>query len=143
MKIRMAEEEDLDGLVALWYESSCSAHDFIAPAYWEQNRGVMRGLYLPLSTNLVIDDGAGFISMMGSEINALFIKPDHVNKGLGSALINTAKELEEELSLSVYVKNQQAVQFYLKHGFTIVSTDVDEAVSEQQYHMEWRKQEQD
>lgn len=141
MKIREAREEDLDALVELWYESSLKAHDFIPATYWEENKSAMRGLYLPLSLNMIIDDNAGFISMMGNEINALFIAPDRTQKGLGSALLNWAKQKEDKLMLNVYACNENAVKFYEKHGFVMTERSIDEAVSEEQIRMQWTKNE--
>lgn len=139
MIIREANEEDLDTLVELWYESSCDSHDFIDAAYWEENKSLMRNLYLPLSFNAVIGDFTGFISMMGSEINALFVSENQTHNGLGSALINWAKEQNDTLTLNVYAKNERAIQFYEKKGFTLTEASIDEAVGEKQYRMIWQK----
>lgn len=139
MKIREAKEEELDFLVELWYESSCQSHHFIAAAYWEENKALMRTLYLPLSYNLVIGDCDGFISMMGNEINALFISPAQINKGLGTALVEWVKKESDTLTLNVYAQNKHALQFYEKMGFVLGETSIDEAIGEKQYRMIWKK----
>lgn len=139
MIIREAREEDLDRLVELWYEASIKAHDFSDSKYWEDNKKTMRELYLPLSQNWIIGDGDGFISMMGSEINALFISPDQENKGLGTALVNWAKREENTLTLNVYARNEKAVRFYEKMGFSHIETNMDEILNEKQFRMEWTK----
>lgn len=139
MIIREAEEQDLDKLVELWYEASLKAYDFIDPKYWEANKTTMRELYLPLSQNWVVGDCDGFVSMMGSEVNALFVSPGQQHKGLGTALVNWAQREEDTLTLNVYARNEKAVQFYEKMGFSNIETSMDEVLNEKQFRMQWVK----
>ena len=42
-----------------------------------------------------------------------------------------------KLLLSVYQKNERAVQFYLKQGFTILKETTDYETTEEEFLMEW------
>ncbi len=53
------------------------------------------------------------------ELNQLFIDPNYQNQGIGSALMNKAKEIcPQGLKLTVLQQNITACRFYKKHGFT-------------------------
>ena len=52
-------------------------------------------------------------------IGALFVAPDAIRRGIGSALLNEVKQHYRWLSLEVYQKNVQAVNFYHAQGFRI------------------------
>lgn len=139
MKIRKAKEAELDRLIEIWLESSFQAHDFIDQEYWEENREVMRNLYLPLSENFVVIEGTikGFLSMMGKEIAALFILPSEQGIGFGKALMQYAQEKNNEIYLNVYAQNERAKAFYQSRGFQIVEESLDAATNEIEYRMHW------
>lgn len=139
MKIRKAKEAELDRLIEIWLESSFQAHDFIDQEYWEENREVMRNLYLPLSENFVVIDGTikGFLSMMGKEIAALFILPSEQGIGFGKALMQYAQEKNNEIYLNVYAQNERAKAFYQSRGFQMVEESLDAATNEIEYRMHW------
>lgn len=139
MKIRKAKEAELDRLIEIWLESSFQAHDFIDQEYWEENREVMRNLYLPLSENFVVIEGTikGFLSMMGKEIAALFILPSEQGIGFGKALMQYAQEKNNEIYLNVYAQNERAKAFYQSRGFQMVEESLDAATNEIEYRMHW------
>lgn len=63
----------------------------------------------------------GFIVLIvrEQELNQLFIDPNYQNQGIGSALMNKAKEIcLQGLKLTVLQQNITACRFYEKHGFT-------------------------
>lgn len=50
------------------------------------------------------------------------------------------KQKYDTLSLGVYQKNTQAVAFYHKEGFSILSEAVDETTDEKEYTMVWKNE---
>ncbi|MGL5397498.1 MAG: hypothetical protein ACRDBQ_19810, partial [Shewanella sp.] len=63
--IRPLLTTDLDAAVALWYQASVKAHDFIPAAFWHEQRAAMRDIYLPASQSWVYEEDGqllGFIS---------------------------------------------------------------------------------
>ena len=47
---------------------------------------------------------------------------------------------KDSLTLKVYQKNINAINFYKKSGFIIVNENIDESTNEVEYIMSWRKQ---
>ena len=61
----------------------------------------------------------GFMRKEGSEIKDLFIRVEHLRKGLGSEFIRQAKEESVFLSLSTFEINKGAQKFYEFHDFVV------------------------
>ncbi|MEC6749170.1 N-acetyltransferase [Marinilactibacillus sp. XAAS-LB27] len=142
MKIRESHQVDLDYLVDIWYEASLDAHDFIAPNYWREQQVVMKEKYLPLSETYVISEGngiVGFVSLVDDYLAALFIDVNVQGEGYGKALLNFVKDQRDFIQLTVYKKNQNAVDFYLKNHFSIKEQSIDHQTSEEEYVMHWIK----
>jgi len=139
--IRRGEARDLDAMVDVWHAASVLAHDFIDPAYWTGNRAAMRGTYLPMAENWVIEEAgevAGFCSLAGDRLAALFVRPGSQGRGLGGRLLEHTQSLRERLELSVYAENGRARDFYHSHGFRAVSEGVDAATGHSEWLMEWK-----
>lgn len=132
--------EDTDHIVDIWYEASILAHNFISEEYWKTNKGLMKTQYIPMSdtyTATVDNNIVGFISLVDDYLAAIFVKPNNQGKGVGTALINHAKNIKDKLQLKVFVKNQKSVDFYIKSGFTIKLETTDIATDEKEFKMEW------
>ena len=61
------------------------------------------------------------------------------HQGIGKKLINKCKEKYEELTLSVYEKNNLAINFYKTEGFNIESKKIDKYTNEKELIMKWTK----
>jgi ribosomal protein S18 acetylase RimI-like enzyme len=62
----------------------------------------------------------GFIALQGSYIDRLYVDPNHQGKGVGSALLDHAKNIcPAYLSLHTHQANHDARAFYEQAGFTI------------------------
>ncbi len=64
----------------------------------------------------------GFISMLGTEVAALFVHPFSQRMGLGTRLMAS----QNALSLEVFEANAPARAFYAKHGFRQAGTRLHE-----------------
>lgn len=130
---------DIDYIMNLWLETNKQAHDFIKSSYWESNFITVKEM-LPQSTIYVYDCNnqiQGFIGLIDNYIAGLFISKDSQSSGIGKKLLNHVKEKYERLTLQVFQKNDRAVQFYLREGFSITKEQVDEETGEIAYSMEW------
>jgi len=138
----LSAPEDIDNAVAIWLAGSKRAHHFIDSNYWVQNAPVMKEVYLPQSETWVYKDEKdtmlGFVSLVDNYLASLFVHPDVQSKGIGSRLMEKAKELRDELHLAVYVKNEQAVGFYQKHNFHSSETRIDPNTGEAEFVMVWK-----
>ncbi|WP_298360457.1 GNAT family N-acetyltransferase [uncultured Litoreibacter sp.] len=64
----------------------------------------------------------GFISMLGSEVAALFVHPFEQRMGLGAALLGS----QDAQTLEVFEANTRARAFYAKHAFRQTGTRMHE-----------------
>ena len=78
----------------------------------------------------------GFISIQEESgfIHNLFIDPSYMKKGVGTELLQQAKEHFSSLSLKCLIENNKAIGLYLKHNFVISLTVRGESKYEQ-YHL--------
>ena len=139
--LRTMRTDDLDYVVKIWLESNIQAHSFIESDYWKENKEEVRKM-LPHSLIQVAEiDGniVGFIGMNETRIQGLFVSSDFQSRGIGHSLIEWAKTGNEELTLSVYQKNQRALQFYLKEGFVIGERLMDQKTGEIELLMQWKR----
>ena len=66
------------------------------------------------------EDGrpVGVLLLEKSWVHSLYIAPDRTGEGIGSALLELAKARRPRgLGLWVFVSNEPAQRFYLRHGF--------------------------
>ena len=73
----------------------------------------------------VYDDGGivkGLIRIEGNEIVELYVDYFFWNEGIGSALIEYAKDSHPVTFLWAIEKNVDAIRFYEKHGFHLTDT---------------------
>ena len=96
---------------------------------------------IPQAEVYVSDDNGvnGFIGITGDYIAGIFVDSSARTGGIGSQLLDRAKEDRQKLSLSVYKKNVTAVSFYRNRGFQIDAEGVDPQTSESEYTMSWNR----
>lgn len=139
--IRDYRETDIEEMVKIWYDASVLAHSFIPASFWALNKSAMRERYLPLAENLVFEEEgkvAGFISLVGEKVCALFVAPEMQRKGIGRALLEHALVLKGNLSLKVYRENENALRFYEKCGFVAFGEEIDEFTGCTQVLLDWK-----
>lgn len=143
MNIRPYIAADAEPLADIWLCASLRAHGFISEDYWYANRSRMCSEYLPHSHTLVLESEpgqhAGFISLLGRHIAALFVHPYFQGCGYGSALLRYAQKLHDSLTLNVYAENVDALHFYIYHGFTITGSGTNSATGAAEHYMLWRR----
>ena len=79
----------------------------------------------------------GFLGLIDEYIAGIFVLQEYRSLGIGGQLLARIKEKHSKLLLSVYQKNERAVQFYLKQGFTILKETTDYETTEEEFLMEW------
>lgn len=139
--IRDYRETDIDQVLDIWLSASTKAHDFMEPGFWESKIGDMRDVYIPASESFVFESGgkvSGFYSLYGNNLAAIFVAPGSQGKGVGTALLEDAKNRRKSLQLTVYKENVSSVNFYKKHGFTSTGEQIDEHTGHAEFVMEYR-----
>jgi GNAT superfamily N-acetyltransferase len=85
----------------------------------EEDRAFIRETLQSCSVTVVEDDGViiGVLARCDEEIRLLHVLPSHRRRGVGTLLINKAKEEAEKLELWCFQQNIAARQFYESHDF--------------------------
>lgn len=138
--IRKFDIKDIDDVMNIWITENIIAHSFIPNEYWKNNFKYVKNIlpnaeiYVYLEDNFIL----GFIGLNDNYIEGIFVDSKYQGKGIGTALLNKAKEIKQQLTLSVYKKNSRAIKFYQKNGFEITEENIDEENDEVEYIMSWR-----
>lgn len=139
MLIRRCETADQDELLDVWLQATLHAHDQLPAAMWWPRQEALRRQLMTCHEIWVVElerneclplDGMrpqrplpiaiGFMAIEGQQLLALYIHPDHQQQGIGSRLLQLAMGQYPVLDLRVCALNQDAVQFYRRHGFHLL-----------------------
>jgi len=132
--IREYAEADLECTAKVWLRSGQDEYYYL-PAFQELNEetavDVFRHVIQDKCRIWVHESGEkvnGFMAMNNNLIDRLYIDPLHQGTGIGSLLINHAKELfPGGITLKTHKKNTYACRFYEKRGFRPVAYGVSPA----------------
>jgi putative acetyltransferase len=98
-----------------------ATHHFLSEADVVFYRGVIRDNYLPTADLHVAveapDRPLGFLGLYEADIEALFVDAACHGRGVGRALLDHARTLRPDLTVSVNEQNAQARGFYGAMGF--------------------------
>ncbi|MBP7999552.1 MAG: acetyltransferase [Chloroflexi bacterium] len=116
--------QDFPRVVEVWEASVRETHDFVSEADIQFFKPLVRDA-LPLVPGLVcVRDGSyqvvGFIGVVESKVEMLFVHPSARGQGAGSRLLMYAITTLGATTLDVNEQNEQAVGFYLHLGFEVV-----------------------
>lgn len=132
MTIRPFREPDLGAVVALWHASRRRAHWHI-PVHRGftigDDRAFMVEKMLPRNDLWVAERGGvpvGFMAVAPGWVNQLYVAVDAQRSGVGSALIEHAKSLMDDIRLHTFQANRVARAFYARHGFEEIAFGVSD-----------------
>jgi putative acetyltransferase len=125
--IRKFQQSDIDQVINIWLEASIKAHDFVNSEFWKSKVKDMRELYIPSGETYVYDEDVikGFVSLCNDTLVAIFVSPEFQGMGIGEQLMRKAKNVRNNLNLTVYKENTKSIEFYKKCGFKIELEQVD------------------
>lgn len=140
--IRKLRESDLSAVMKIWLDTNIKSHNFVSKEYWTSNYEIVKEI-IPKSEIYVYEEDDtnlidGFIGLMDSYLAGLFVKDTAQSKGMGKQLLDYAKSIKSEMTLSVYQKNIRAVHFYQREQFQIQSENIDDNTNEKEFIMIWR-----
>lgn len=141
MKIRGYRNEDLKKIEEIWLKGNKEAHAFVSEEFFFGHLPMLREL-MPKVTVLVSEEEdtvTGFLGMEDGFILGLFVDPIKQGQGIGRKLLQEAKCKTDVLTLKAFVKNERAVAFYKREGFTAAGTEVDETTGEEEVTFVWKK----
>lgn len=139
--IRKFENKDLEEIMKIWLDTNIQAHDFIPEDYWKNNFDSVKRM-LP-EAEIYVYEAVGkikaFVGVDRGYIAGIFVSNEMQSNGIGKKLLDKAKKLYPNLSLSVYQKNQKAIHFYQREQFVVKQEQIDENTGEAEYFMTWNK----
>lgn len=139
--IRKFEKNDINPVMQIWKNENIKAHKFISKEYWKNNYNYVKEI-LPnaeIYVYVLKENIVGFIGINENYIEGIFIDTNNQCKEIGTSLLNKVKENRDNLTLSVYKKNINAINFYKKNDFIITSENIDKDTAEIEYTMTWNK----
>lgn len=131
--IRKYKDADLDGVLSSWENASKIAHPFLKEDFLAQERKNIPELFLPKADTWVVavdDQVVGFIALIGNEVGAIFLQPEHQGKKMGKLMMDKAQELHGDLKVEVFEKNSMGRDFYAQYGFELTEEKVHEQTGE-------------
>lgn len=137
--IRKFQKADTGQVMQIWLNGNGDAHPFVPKEYWESNFEMVQNQLLQAEVFVYNMHGEilGFIGITDNYIAGIFVDKKHRSLGIGKKLIDYVKSKYYSLSLAVYKKNNRAVAFYFREGFSVLSEELDEATGEVEYTMIW------
>lgn len=100
---------------------------------------LVNGNQVFLAIDEKIDKSVGILAIDGKFINQLYIHTDYQNAGIGTRLLNLAKNLSNgTLRLYTFEVNKQAQKFYEKHGFEIIGRGFENEENLSDILYEWK-----
>lgn len=139
--IRKFENNDINTVMKIWKNENIKAHKFISKEYWKSNYNFIKEvlpnaeIYVYINKEKIV----GFIGLNDNYIEGVFVDTNNQSIGIGTSLLNKVKENKNHLTLRVYKKNINAINFYKKNGFVITNKNIDESTKEIEYTMIWEK----
>jgi ribosomal protein S18 acetylase RimI-like enzyme len=122
---RLAQPADAPAVADMYLEARKTLMKYSPLAHDDEDVGRwVRDVLLPEHEVWVAEGAGQIVGMMATApgwIEQMMCKPGHTNQGIGTALLNIAKEREpEQLDLYTFQPNAGARRFYERHGFTAV-----------------------
>ncbi len=139
--IRKFEKKDINAVMKIWKNENIRAHNFIAKEYWQDNYEYVKDI-LPkadIYVYILYEKIVGFVGVNKNYIEGIFIDINNQHSGIGTSLLDKIKENKDNLTLSVYKKNENAISFYEKNNFIIASENIDKNTNEIEYTMTWKR----
>lgn len=113
---------------------------FLEENFLAQERKNIPDLYLPNADTWVVEIGnqvVGFIALIGNEVGAIFLQPEHQGKKMGKLMMDKAQELHGDLEVEVFEKNSIGCDFYAQYGFKLMEKKIHEQTGERLLRLEF------
>lgn len=139
--IRKFEKNDIKAVMEIWKNENIRTHNFITKEYWKNNYEYVKDILpnVDIYVYILNEHIVGFVGVNNNYIEGIFVDINNQHRGIGTALLDKIKEDKEKLKLRVYKKNTNAIKFYEKNNFIIISESIDENTNEIEYMMTWNK----
>ena len=148
VKIQKYAEEYAVDTVQMWRDSKEKAisqpeeHDFESHLYFLKNSlSKTHQIFLAIETSINQSIGILAVQVDEESLDQLYIHVDFQNKGIGTILLDKAKQLSSKsLKLFTFEVNKNAQRFYEKHGFKIIGRGIAEQEQLPDIEYKWIKE---
>jgi len=140
--IRKYKDSDIEEILEVWYQASRMAHPFLDADFMGMEKRNIRDVYIPNTTTWVYEkEGVilGFISMMGNEVGAIFVRPDMHGKGIGRQLMDFVAAYHDVMEVEVFERNAVGRAFYDKYGFELIEEYMHKFTNNRLLRLRYRK----
>ncbi|MDR0857046.1 MAG: GNAT family N-acetyltransferase [Mycoplasmataceae bacterium] len=113
----------------IWYKSAKHTHNFLSTADFEAIAPRVKSILQGKETAILVYEQnkiIAFSTIKAKHIESIFVLPEYIRQGIGSKIVEYAKQKHEVETVDVNKQNENAINFYKKHGFVISGeTDKD------------------
>lgn len=145
LTLRPYDLRDLEDAVELWYRTWHQTFpDIQHPQPYRAWKTRFRDDFTVRGDIWVVEvesSLAGFVVVIKEQLylDQLYVDLIYQNRGIGSSLINKAKEIcPEGLKLHTLQQNTKACRFYEKHGFRAGKLSINEINGQPNIEYQWR-----
>lgn len=124
MELKAGTEQDYSQLVSLWEASVRATHGFLNEEDILFFKKLIPDYLSQVRVFVVCDNNGkiiGFTGVSDNNLEMLFIHPDARGQGVGKILVNYVISVLGVKKVDVNEQNAQAVGFYLKMGYKVIS----------------------
>ncbi|MFN8368485.1 MAG: GNAT family N-acetyltransferase [Candidatus Kapaibacterium sp.] len=145
MILRKYTNNDFEECVQLFQQVYGETYPDFEPHYHEKQRfyDIMTNHVLPQNELFVVSNNEiiiAFIAIHNNCLDQLYVTHSFQGKGVGSMLVNKAKEINPEcMELFTFTQNNKAITFYEKHGFRIIKHGIAPDEKKPDVLMRWEK----
>ena len=140
--IRKYIENDIEEILEVWYQASRMAHPFLDAEFMGMEKKNIRDVYIPNTSTWVYERDQiilGFISMMGNEVGAIFVRPNSHGNGIGKQLMDFVSDFHEEMEVEVFERNNVGRAFYDKYGFQVIEELIHKDTNNRVLRLRYKK----
>ena len=124
ISIRRGTPQDVPRALEIWRSAVDATHGFLTAQDRDEIDEMVANEFLPKAELwLAVDEHeqvAGFLVMDGKMIDALFVDPAVHGRGVGTALLDHALQLQPDAIVDASEQATNALPFYLSRGFRVV-----------------------